>query len=138
MKTLKLNSDQFAGQLECRICDLDREKTKLVEELKITNKEAIENLAKLQQRKADHVKYFHDHIMLRIQKFSKANFEQQQKHLDARVRSLESEKNNSLDQLRLECESNMRQLQLEKAKRLAHIKYFADNILRHVIKKNND
>jgi hypothetical protein len=96
MKTLKLNSDQFAGQLESRIGDLDSEKTRLVEELKFSNKQAVEKLEKMQQRKADHVKYFHEHIMKRLQNLLKANFEQQQKHLDERVRSLESEKNDSI------------------------------------------
>jgi len=122
LKTLKLNSDKFTGQLESRIGELDTDQQLKIERLKRENLEAIQNLETAKQRKADHLKYFHEHIMKRLQNLLKLNSEENQKNLEERVHAIESEKNNSLEKLRLETENQVRQMQLEKQKRLSHLK----------------
>jgi len=92
MKNLKLNSEQFADQLENRIGELDYEKSKLINDLLLKNKKDIENLEKMQQRKADHVKYFHEHIMKRLQMLLKSKVDKEEKEFKESIDELKNQR----------------------------------------------
>jgi len=63
MKLLNLKAEQFSGQLASRLGDLEEQKNSTLLEVERKGKASIEKLELNKQKKADHLKYFHEHIL---------------------------------------------------------------------------
>jgi len=129
MKTLKLQGDQYSGQLQARLGDLASQKE---DELARVKRDAEQHLKQLEldkQKRADHLKYFHEHIMKLLNNKLKSNADAFSKQLDAKVDSLNADKQSHIEELKREHDNAMHAADLKKQKRLAHLKYFHDHII---------
>ena len=81
------------------------------------------------QKKSDHLKYFHEHIMKLLNSRLQANSKAYEAQLDNKVSQLNAEKQSVLDALKVEHDNAMKHAELDRQKRISHLRYFHDHLI---------
>jgi len=128
LKKLKLNSDQFSGQLQSRLDALERERLAQTEKLTQEGQARVAQLHLASQKRADHIKYFNEHVLqkLKLGLDKAADIEQQ---LQARLQTMQTETDQKVMQLEQQRRQEVQRIDQDNTKRLQHIKYFHDHIV---------
>jgi len=142
MKTLKLDTKKYAEQLKSKLLDLESEKNRKLEQL-VDREDLIAQLRKqieeLQHELADekvkgsakfleveqkaskkisHLKYFHEHIMKRLQK-STEKFGVQ---LEDKMAALQREREAEVERMNSEVGKQLQELEANRKKKADHLR----------------
>jgi hypothetical protein len=109
--------------------DLDEERSRKQSNMKQENQIQLEKMDKMNKKRLEHVKYFHEHLLKYLQKMMNKNKETYTSQLNIRIQQIEDKGNRKIDEINKKHENQNRSLNTN----TYNIRYFNDFIMKRYI-----